>query len=419
MKKGLVMEKHRNYMIVMQKDGTFQKAHPVEHALVGMEVSYQPLVERDRNNQKRNALIAAVACLLLVMAPFYFTTDNDKTYAYVNITINPNLELEIDNQLNVKSIEPLNEDAKSFLPMLTGYKGKQLETVIQQIITKSEKASLLKNGKNILAGVSYTDNSQQKQSVTQLIDEYFGEQNQSWGIVTFKIPKEIHEQSLDDEQSMNELMARNLLNTEGITNVDTEADTFLNNDERDIIHSFYNIHHDTSGSGDRQEEIDDRKRPKSSEGEDATKSGNSDQSQSNPKESNKLESNSHSSNSDVKSNNSTQHKREDINGKAKGHDKAKKNNGKAKGHDKAKQNNGKAKGHDKAKQNNGKAKGHDKAKQNNGKAKGHDKAKQNNGKAKSHDKAKQNNGKSKGHDKAKQNNGKAKGHDKAKQNKHN
>ncbi|ALX48738.1 anti-sigma factor domain-containing protein [Lentibacillus amyloliquefaciens] len=426
MKKGIVMEKHRNYIIVMRRDGTFQKARPLENVSIGMEVNYQPLsAQRPKmfhyiNNKKRGAFAAVMACLMLLFVPFYFMTDKDKTYAYVNITINPNLELEIDNQLNVKSIAPLNDDAKSFLPMLTGYKGKHLEKVIQQIITKSEEAALLKNGKNILAGVSYAEDAQEEFSVTQMIDEYFGENDQDWGIVTFQIPKEIHDKSLDNERSMNELMARNLSN-ENVSlknSIQAEMDTFINDDERDIIHSFYNIQQDNSDSGSNSNEKDTDKSEhiESSDENPAIKSEQPDKPESSQKKNQNtgLKTNNSKPNSDTKrngpgnknTNNHDEGKANYNNGKAKGHDKSKHNNGKAKGHGKSKHNNGKAKGHDKSKHNNGKAKGHDKSKHNNGKAKGHGKSNHNNGKAKGHGKTNHNNGKAKGHDKGKHNNGK-------------
>ncbi|QKY68477.1 hypothetical protein [Lentibacillus sp. CBA3610] len=259
MKKGIVMEKHRDFIIVMRKDGAFQKASPLENedASVGMEVSYKPFAGKRRPlfyyiTKKKfiSFQIAAIFCLLLLLMPFYFMVDENQTYAYVNITVNPNLELEIDDELNVKSISPLNDDAEDVLQKLAGFEGDHLENVIQQIMNESEETNLLQNGKSLLAGVSYIQDTHTL-SVTQAIDDYFMEQDEGWRIVTFQIPKDIRKASRDNEQSMNELMAVNLIETDAYAE-SADADISVDDNEKEIIHSFYNNHHSDSESAAKE-----------------------------------------------------------------------------------------------------------------------------------------------------------------------
>ncbi len=164
MKKGIVMEMRRRYMIVMRRDGAFQKARRIPEAAVGMEVHFQPFDEKRPSvwhsfvgeRTRIPFRITAMACaLLLLLLPVYFMMQEEEVYAYVNVAINPNMELEIDDKLKVHSIKPQNDDAEVFLEQLKDYSGKGLEEVLQIIMQETERADMLKNGKSMLVGISY------------------------------------------------------------------------------------------------------------------------------------------------------------------------------------------------------------------------------------------------------------------------
>ncbi|SFA80775.1 hypothetical protein SAMN04488072_10224 [Lentibacillus halodurans] len=368
MKKGIVMEKHRNYIIVMRKDGAFQKAIPLDNAAVGMEVSYQPINGKHRplshyiTGKKYFWFQAtAFACILLLLIPIYFMMDGDETYAYVNITINPSLELEIDDHLKVQSIAPLNEDAEQLLHQMTDYEGNQLEYVIEQIITESEEAKLLQNGKNMLIGVSYMPETHEV-SVTNVIDQYFLDTD--WAVTAFQVPSKIRKQAHENKQSMNELMATNLIESETASDkeVEHEAESPVDDEDREIIHSFYNDHDNHSGSASEKEEADisEDKEPSDETGaykNDQTEQSAKPASQNETTDPSELKAENGKKNGHENQNasihNNTDHEEEDHDhGKVKGHDKSQHHSGKAK------ESNEKAKGHEKAKENNGKAKGH-------------------------------------------------------------
>ncbi|RYG72890.1 hypothetical protein EU245_08775 [Lentibacillus lipolyticus] len=280
MNKGMVMEVHRRYIIVMRSDGTFQKALPIPDAAVGMEVCYQPLKEKRQaawhlfGQQKiRNPFrITAMACVLfLLFIPVYVMMDEEKAYAYVNVAINPNMELEIDDKLKVRSIEALNDDAEVFLKELENYRGKTLEEVLQIIMQETEKTGMLDNGKNMLVGVSYMLDSHET-SVTEKLETYFSKYDTEWKITTFQIPKDVWNEARDKEQSMNQIMAKNLDEADTVSadekNPGDDA-TPVDDHDKEMIHSFYNTDgghdepEDTGGQGntEKKKEIDATSEP--------------------------------------------------------------------------------------------------------------------------------------------------------------
>ncbi|MGY0693834.1 anti-sigma factor domain-containing protein [Virgibacillus sp. FSP13] len=244
MKKGIVMEKHRKYTIIMTENGLFLKVKPVRDAVIGAEVSCELINDNKRylfifhpKKKVKNTLrVVAMACLLLLFVlPFYFISGSNKTYAYVNIDINPNVELEIDDQLHVQAIKPLNDDASLIIDKLPKYKNQPLEKVVTSIMDSSEKSGLVKNGKNVIVGVSYVDNNDI--SILDTLDRFFTGHKVDWNIATFLVPKAVRKKAEEQNKSMNELMAKDL-DEEGSRH--PEAAEKLNNTEKAMINSFYN-----------------------------------------------------------------------------------------------------------------------------------------------------------------------------------
>ncbi|MFD1361349.1 anti-sigma-I factor RsgI family protein [Lentibacillus salinarum] len=404
MKKGIVMEKHRDYMIVMRKDGAIQKAYPTKNAAIGMEVSCQPIKVKRRpqgmaGKKPVSLSVAAIACLLLLLIPGYNVVDGHKPYAYINITVNPNLELEVDEDLHVQSITPLNDDAEKVLNQLTNYEGDHIEDVIQGIMTESEAANMLQNGKNMLVGVSYMPESHAV-SVTDQIDQYFLDHNSEWAITTFSIPAEIREQARENGSSMNRLLANNMDKSEDADDADSEqtSEASVDDEQKAIIHSFYDHRDRQSNEASDKDQADQREDRPSSEDKNTTNNN-----QPNPaatsSDTEKANATSDVEHPGRKKTENTAHGNENgkrpkasIHKQAKQDDKGNRSkannekNGKAKEYNKAKQKNGNTKERDKQKQNNGKAKGHNK--QHNEQANDHHKTNSNHGQANGQDKAK-------------------------------
>lgn len=243
MKKGIIMEKHRRFTVIMQKDGIFHKALPIDDAVIGTEVSYQPM-EMKKNyyfSGKKTRVpvrMLAMACLLLLLVvPFYFFNNTSNTYAYVSIDINPSIELEIDEKLKVQSITPLNDDAEILISQLTDFQGSKFEQVIDQIMSKSEKEGLTANGKNILIGVSYVPDEPEV-SALDSIDNHFVTNESGWKVATFQVPGNIRDTAMKNKQSVNEFMASNVI--ESIDSSKESTKIQVNDEEEALINSFYN-----------------------------------------------------------------------------------------------------------------------------------------------------------------------------------
>lgn len=234
------MEQHRQYTIVLTAKGMFEKAVPITDADIGAEVAYEPLSRRRSIRGKvihtrKQAGVLAIACvLLLLLFPVYFIADTSRTYAYVNVDINPSLELAVDKKLKIHSVKPLNTDAKQLLQQMTDIEGKELAAGIEAIMQSSVEQHLLKNGKQMLIGVN------QKEGKIKILNRLSQTlySNVDWNIAAISIPDNVREMAQKKHASMNEIMAKQLLGD----NQDHAGDKHtvqINEKERAIIKNIY------------------------------------------------------------------------------------------------------------------------------------------------------------------------------------
>ncbi|MFS0671871.1 hypothetical protein [Ornithinibacillus sp. 179-J 7C1 HS] len=238
MKKGIVMEQHRKYIIVMTHDGLFEKAHPIKDVSIGFEVEYEPIIQNNWfSGFKEKFLtmrVASIAVVFLIMLlPIYMVVNGNETYAYVDIDINPSIELEINNDLKVSKLIPLNDDANSLLDDIGNLKGMEVENAIEVIMNQSEKNGLVNAVKNVLIGVHYVK-SQKDEHVLDVIEEHFAKKPTDWEVVTVTIPEEVRITAEEKKLSMNEALAQkvNEQPDEDIKSIVTEEDS-------EVLQSFF------------------------------------------------------------------------------------------------------------------------------------------------------------------------------------
>lgn len=233
--KGIIMEQHKHYTIVMTNTGAFLKAKHIKNGLIGEEVNYEryELINVSFFKKRHKSLSLSLACIVLLLAiPTYFFLNGHQVYAYIHIDINPSVEIEVDKHWNVQSIHSINHDGLIIINELSNYKGKKADHVIQLVMEKSEQVGLLTNGKNILIGVSYVkDSVEDEQFLTSLITE-----DLEWEIATVSIPNTIRKTAKKENKSMNELVATQL---EEAKEIDQELQ--VNETDKKLIKSFYEM----------------------------------------------------------------------------------------------------------------------------------------------------------------------------------
>src|SRR5699024_6535308 len=158
---------------------------------------------------------------------------------YVNLDINPSVELEVNKALEVKDVKPLNEDAKKLLDTSNDYIGTDLAEVVNQIMDDSVRNDMNKNGKQVLLGVSYAEKQDKTKRVLTHIKEDSLKQKEDWKSVAYKVPLDVWQEAHDQEISINKLLAMESekKNSSIIEKLTTMGSISLK--DQAIINSFY------------------------------------------------------------------------------------------------------------------------------------------------------------------------------------
>lgn len=250
MKKGIVMERHRKYTILMTKDGSFVKGRVLSNqSEIGEEVVFRPIGNRQVMLRKQRGIPWKVsllaAAVLLVILPIYFLSNGEKAFAYVTVDINPSIEMQVDDQFEVQTIEAINDDGEEVIRSLSEYEHDSIEEVIRQIILESEDHGFASE-KNMVVGISYSGEDI-SYSIPNHLQDYLSTL-QEWRVATLVIPEEIRELAQEEKTSMNEMMATQMNDNEEL--IDEEA---LDSNDKAIINSFFNEIEEANPDSSQQE----------------------------------------------------------------------------------------------------------------------------------------------------------------------
>jgi len=241
------MEKHRRYSIVMTHDGSFQKAKPIPNSMPGDEVEFELFEEKQwsfavfpKKLKPNYRLVAMVAAFLIAILPLYSWFDSNRAYAYVNIDMNPSIEMKVNNKMKVVDMIPLNDDASLLVEKITDWKNKSVDKVTVTVIEKGEEIGLIRNSKSVMVGVSYKERMEQDKQITKMIDEYLQTNPLDLTVATFEVPEELRKQAQKEKKSMNELFAKQYNDNVRKTSQNKQKGNDINSEEEEAIKTFYN-----------------------------------------------------------------------------------------------------------------------------------------------------------------------------------
>ncbi|UOQ43591.1 anti-sigma factor domain-containing protein [Halobacillus salinarum] len=262
MRKGIVMEQSKYFTIVMTNDGAFYKAKPIR-AEVGMEVHFLPLVEPQQQRKwtfllgDRHMKVIAIALVLLIaFLPVYLWYGSNKAYAYVNIDINPSVELKVNDHMKVIDIQTLNSDAEDLVSHLKNWKKRSASEVALEMIQLSKKYGYMNSKQEVLIGISYLQ-SEHKQDFKSEIETYLSTQSNAMTIAAYDVPDKVRKQAQKERASVNEVMARTIEEgTKAVANKSVSQTVEIEDDDKAIIQSFYHKDHDS-----KKNEAEDQTNP--------------------------------------------------------------------------------------------------------------------------------------------------------------
>jgi hypothetical protein len=243
-KKGIVMEQQKEYMVVMTRDGKFYRAEKLEQAEVGMEVYFKIADEKKvlhlwtqvlRNNHTKLAVVAIV--FLMMLFPVFSWYGNNQAYAYMNIDINPSVELELNEKMQVIDIIPQNREAEEIVVSLKDWKKKDASEVTFDMIEISEDKGFVNASHQVLIGISYLKEDF-NQNYTKEFESFLTDNSEDISIATFLVPAELRKKAREQKISVNQMVADRIVE-DAEAKEKPEVPVSVEDEDKEIIQSFY------------------------------------------------------------------------------------------------------------------------------------------------------------------------------------
>lgn len=181
--KGIIMEMKEDYLIVMKNDGDIVRVKNKDGANVGDTIIFleEDICENKKEKKSKNkaiiTIISAVASIIILIIPI-IQNNIHKPYALVSLDINPSIEIELNKNKKIISVNSLNKDGEEL--KLSGLKGLSLQDASKQLknILKDNNYNL----KNDSAIISFTflankEDTKYEEEVKNIIKEVFEEMN--------------------------------------------------------------------------------------------------------------------------------------------------------------------------------------------------------------------------------------------------
>ena len=148
--KYMVMECHTGYAVLLDEEGRFWKAADL-HYEVGQTVENPVLMKQPQPSGRRritrlvSSTVAAVAACLFLFFGFGYYQNYLRIYSSIYLSINPEVQMDLNRYGNVVRLTGTNEDGARLLEGYSG-RGKDKLTVADELIDRAIEMGFLSEG---------------------------------------------------------------------------------------------------------------------------------------------------------------------------------------------------------------------------------------------------------------------------------
>jgi len=143
--RGIIAEINGKYAIILAQDGSFKKIRVLSHMAVGSEIDLDQPSENIKVTRLISKVSAIAAGALFILGIGYGAYSYTVPYSYVDVDINPSIELTVNIYDRIIKMEALNDDGKKILEN-RNLKNTSLQSGVAQILSIALEQGYLKAG---------------------------------------------------------------------------------------------------------------------------------------------------------------------------------------------------------------------------------------------------------------------------------
>ncbi|WP_033543666.1 anti-sigma-I factor RsgI family protein, partial [Planococcus sp. CAU13] len=139
MQKGLCIELNDEFSIFLAPNGEFVQGKPVRETAVGEQGYFYPKQAMAVKKTRMIKPVWAPVFAALAVAVLFLSVllPKQEAFAYIQVQVNPGIELGIDDEYEVISVRGLNADGRELISEIGAWKHHQLEEVLNRVIELS------------------------------------------------------------------------------------------------------------------------------------------------------------------------------------------------------------------------------------------------------------------------------------------
>ncbi|WP_207725845.1 anti-sigma factor domain-containing protein [Clostridium sp. DJ247] len=174
--KGIVLEELKDKLIVLTKDGEFIEVDkPNNSADIGEEIEIN--MAKRKRKQIFKGLVSAVAVFLLLFIGSYSAYGYYIPQGYVNVDINPSVEISYNLFGTPIKLQGLNEDGNKVIKKIGKFSHKSIDVAVDEIIKAAKEEKFISKEKEniILITVTELNKKIDDESLRNSVDNYIDE----------------------------------------------------------------------------------------------------------------------------------------------------------------------------------------------------------------------------------------------------
>lgn len=166
MKRGVVLSINKRFVTLLTPEGEFLKTKRQSRPYkVGEEISFSSVKQKftfsfsSLNMPAKKTVVFSLASSFLILIsvlPSFFT---EHVSAYMTFDVNPSIELELNDELEVLKLTGLNSDGKLVIKEISNWKGKNVKVVTNRIVMTTRKLGYMEGKKQIVVSTTLLDDN--------------------------------------------------------------------------------------------------------------------------------------------------------------------------------------------------------------------------------------------------------------------
>jgi len=206
------MDKKGDSLTIMTKDGQFIEIKNYKNtAEIGQEINYNSNKVLQFNKEAFRKALAIAAVFIMILTGGYGVYGYYAPFGYVDVDINPSVELSYNLYDRVISIKGLNEDGNNIITKIDDYINKPVKEIVVKVIETAIEKEYIKNEEEntILLTITESGSKIDDEDIFQTIDNQMKEQNIKTEVLLIKSDEELYEIAKENNLSPGKQMIIN------------------------------------------------------------------------------------------------------------------------------------------------------------------------------------------------------------------